>query len=353
MRDRPRPVEWDAAHAPRLHERHAAHGHPQHDQRGARPTATGRAGWGREHGEWRNGHMTARGRATGPDGWLADRPPLGEAVRCATDHGRSSGMRRTHPGSTSGMQRTATHSTTNAVRGQPPLDGRDGAVNTASGGNGHMTARGRATGPDGWPADRPPLGEAVRCATDHGRSSGMRRTHPGSTSGMRRTATHGTTNAVRGQPRLDGRDGAVNTASGGSGHMTARGRATGPDGWLADRPPLGEAVRCAADHGGTGGMRRTHPGSTSGMRCAVNRDWMGAWRRAAVCGGSGRGHVAARGRVGGRDRWLAGRRGGSRGGYSADSTLFFRPARARSMMTFSALRLIMPSMGILTSTVRR
>lgn len=39
-------------------------------------------------------------------------------------------------------------------------------------------------------------------------------------------------------------------------------------------------------------------------------------------------------------------------GYSApDSTLFFSPARARSMMTFSALRLIMPSMGILTSTV--
>ncbi len=39
--------------------------------------------------------------------------------------------------------------------------------------------------------------------------------------------------------------------------------------------------------------------------------------------------------------------------FSPDSTLFFRPARARSMMTFSALRLIMPSMGILTSTVRR
>ncbi|GAA2601891.1 hypothetical protein GCM10010424_60850 [Streptomyces lienomycini] len=36
-----------------------------------------------------------------------------------------------------------------------------------------------------------------------------------------------------------------------------------------------------------------------------------------------------------------------------DSTRFFRPARARSMMTFSALRLIMPSIGILTSTVSR
>jgi hypothetical protein len=40
-----------------------------------------------------------------------------------------------------------------------------------------------------------------------------------------------------------------------------------------------------------------------------------------------------------------------RDGYAPDSTLFFRPARARSMMTFSALRLIMPSIGILTSTV--
>ncbi len=38
---------------------------------------------------------------------------------------------------------------------------------------------------------------------------------------------------------------------------------------------------------------------------------------------------------------------------SFDSTRFFSPASARSMMTFSALRLIMPSMGILTSTVRR
>ncbi|GAA2108679.1 hypothetical protein GCM10009759_48750 [Kitasatospora saccharophila] len=32
------------------------------------------------------------------------------------------------------------------------------------------------------------------------------------------------------------------------------------------------------------------------------------------------------------------------------STRFFSPASARSMMTFSALRLIMPSIGILTST---
>ena len=39
--------------------------------------------------------------------------------------------------------------------------------------------------------------------------------------------------------------------------------------------------------------------------------------------------------------------------YAPDSTLFFSPARARSMMTFSALRLIMPSIGILTSTVSR
>lgn len=37
--------------------------------------------------------------------------------------------------------------------------------------------------------------------------------------------------------------------------------------------------------------------------------------------------------------------------FPPDSTRFFRPASARSMMTFSALRLIMPSMGILTSTV--
>ena len=43
---------------------------------------------------------------------------------------------------------------------------------------------------------------------------------------------------------------------------------------------------------------------------------------------------------------------GSTGG-SPDSTRFFKPANARSMMTFSALRLIMPSIGILTSTVRR
>ncbi len=46
----------------------------------------------------------------------------------------------------------------------------------------------------------------------------------------------------------------------------------------------------------------------------------------------------------------AGRRSG-RAGYLPVSTRFFRPARARSMMTFSALRLIMPSIGILTSTV--
>src|SRR5690606_11773842 len=43
-----------------------------------------------------------------------------------------------------------------------------------------------------------------------------------------------------------------------------------------------------------------------------------------------------------------------RAGYSSpDSTRFFSPASARSMMTFSALRLIMPSIGILTSTVSR
>lgn len=39
--------------------------------------------------------------------------------------------------------------------------------------------------------------------------------------------------------------------------------------------------------------------------------------------------------------------------FGTDSTRFFSPARARSMMTFSALRLIMPSIGILTSTVSR
>ena len=39
--------------------------------------------------------------------------------------------------------------------------------------------------------------------------------------------------------------------------------------------------------------------------------------------------------------------------FSPDSTRFFSPASARSMMTFSALRLIMPSIGILTSTVSR
>lgn len=39
--------------------------------------------------------------------------------------------------------------------------------------------------------------------------------------------------------------------------------------------------------------------------------------------------------------------------FGTDSTRFFRPARARSMMTFSALRLIMPRRGILTSTASR
>ncbi|GAA0649370.1 hypothetical protein GCM10009535_29170 [Streptomyces thermocarboxydovorans] len=34
-----------------------------------------------------------------------------------------------------------------------------------------------------------------------------------------------------------------------------------------------------------------------------------------------------------------------------DSTRFFNPASARSMMTFSAFRLIIPSIGIFTSTV--
>lgn len=38
-------------------------------------------------------------------------------------------------------------------------------------------------------------------------------------------------------------------------------------------------------------------------------------------------------------------------GYAPDSTRFFSPASARSMMTFSALRLIIPSIGIFTSTV--
>lgn len=78
-------------------------------------------------------------------------------------------------------------------------------------------------------------------------------------------------------------------------------------------------------------------------------------------------HEAVRERVGpGKGGWA---RGSSRSGCSCrrhpsdapsaepdepiDSTRFLRPARARSMMTFSALRLIMPSMGILTSTVRR
>lgn len=37
--------------------------------------------------------------------------------------------------------------------------------------------------------------------------------------------------------------------------------------------------------------------------------------------------------------------------YLPDSTRFFSPANARSMMTFSAFRLIIPSIGILTSTV--
>ncbi len=47
------------------------------------------------------------------------------------------------------------------------------------------------------------------------------------------------------------------------------------------------------------------------------------------------------GRAGGPAAWSAG----------PLSTRFFSPASARSMMTFSALRLIMPSIGILTSTV--
>lgn len=43
--------------------------------------------------------------------------------------------------------------------------------------------------------------------------------------------------------------------------------------------------------------------------------------------------------------------GGPAEGHAPDSTRFFSPASARSMMTFSALRLIIPSIGIFTSTV--
>lgn len=64
-------------------------------------------------------------------------------------------------------------------------------------------------------------------------------------------------------------------------------------------------------------------------------------------GGGGDGRTARPARAGDEDRTHRRQAPGT------DSTRFLRPARARSMMTFSALRLIMPSIGILTSTVSR
>lgn len=96
--------------------------------------------------------------------------------------------------------------------------------------------------------------------------------------------------------------------------------------------PVGRRVRSPAVRGAAAARPRHPRGRLPGRSGAEEA------RLPAATAGS-----AARGCVGGgrpRPRYF-------------DSTRFFRPARARSMMTFSALRLIMPSIGILTSTVSR
>ncbi len=69
-------------------------------------------------------------------------------------------------------------------------------------------------------------------------------------------------------------------------------------------------------------------------------------------GGGGEGGTAGAAGAGDEDgthgQWLVASPAGAAGPLS---TRFFSPSSARSMMTFSALRLIMPSIGILTSTV--
>lgn len=102
-----------------------------------------------------------------------------------------------------------------------------------------------------------------------------------------------------------------------------------------------DVVEAVGDRGGSGGGREAGYGlggeqqgaaaAVGGGQCGGRRD--GGTARAAEAGDQDRTHVAQ--------------------ALGADSTRFFRPARARSMMTFSALRLIMPSSGILTSTASR
>ncbi len=130
--------------------------------------------------------------------------------------------------------------------------------------------------------------------------------------------------------------------------MPEGGLLVGPGDGQAGRVPGRLGLQPDAEHGVQGAVR------------VVGREEQGAPALPGGVQGGGGGHL-------GRRRVAADQDGACRrhavpplflraaGPQSAvpaavSSTRFFRPARARSMMTFSALRLIMPSIGILTST---
>ncbi|GLW57248.1 hypothetical protein Kpho01_52590 [Kitasatospora phosalacinea] len=122
----------------------------------------------------------------------------------------------------------------------------------------------------------------------------------------------------------------------------------------------GEPVAAAVEGGAEGGLL-VDPG---GGQVPLQLDGLGAEPDAEqvvdgavrVVGGEQQGVAAPPGVVqGGGGGDPAGLRaadqyGAGGHGPGQPSTRFFNPASARSMMTFSALRLIMPSIGILTST---
>lgn len=195
---------------------------------------------------------------------------------------------------------------------------------------------------------------------------------PGAAAGRSRTARSARRTASRPAP------GRTASSSGWRGAAPSRSSTGPPRSWRARRcsrrcssPSTRAAQRPGA--AGTGAVQGRPPGRAAPVR-APGRGWprraAGACGRAPCPGGrAGRWSAAGRAARAGptrgrrpRRRWcvppLRGRSPGPCGrGCSPPqacaplSTRFFRPARARSMMTFSALRLIIPSMGILTSTV--
>ncbi|CAO0827926.1 hypothetical protein SMICM17S_09655 [Streptomyces microflavus] len=116
---------------------------------------------------------------------------------------------------------------------------------------------------------------------------------------------------------------------------------------LLELGEFGAEVLAGVDPGvveAVGDRGRFRAGGEAGYGLGGDQEGAAAARGGGQGGRRGDGRTACAAGTGDQDRTHRHQLCGT------DSTRFFRPASARSMMTFSALRLIMPRSGILTST---